>query len=123
MTSGGRSATAASGAAVRSGASSGATSAMSALGGACATGAACASRGHVLDNCLQIERRSVVLNHEAAQVENSDPVGHLENVSQVVRDHHHREAAVAQALDQVEHLPGLYDPEGGGGLVHDHQLR
>ena len=38
-------------------------------------------------------------------------------------DDHHRQAAIAQALCQVEHLPCLIYAERGGRLVHDHQLR
>ncbi len=37
-------------------------------------------------------------------------------------DHHHRQPAVPEPFDQVQHCPGLHHPEGGGGLVQQHQL-
>src|SRR5258708_31048584 len=114
---------AASGAAVRSGAVSGAGRANSALLGGSAGSAARTTRGHVLDDSLKVEFRSVVLDDQPAEIQDGDAVRHFENVGEVVRDDHHGEAAVAQTLDEVEHLPRLHNPEGGRGLVHDHQLR
>ena len=52
-----------------------------------------------------------------------DAVGHRLHVGHVVADHDHAVAALAQALDQVEHLGGLGHAEGGGRLVEDDQLR
>ena len=56
------------------------------------------------------------------EVEDRDPVGDLEDVVEVVRDHHHRHALAGQPLDQVEHLRGLRHAQRGGRLVHDDQL-
>src|SRR5438105_1128663 len=116
---GGSSAAAASGAAVRSTAASAAE--MPCLG-ARAIGAAQPSRGHVLDDALTVKRGDLVLHDKASQIDDRDAVGDLEHVIQVVRDDHDREAAVAQAPGQVEHHPGLHDPERGRRLVHDHKL-
>ena len=57
-----------------------------------------------------------------AQPQHDDPVGDLEDVLEVVADHHHAEAALAEALDQAEHLRRLRHAEGGGGLVEQHDL-
>src|ERR1700674_2818406 len=116
--SGGSSASAASGAAVRSVTSSGAVAISARLGVA----AAQAAGGHVFDDALAVERGRPVLDRHPTEVQDGDAIGDLEQVVQVVRDHHHRKAAVAQALHQVQHLPGLIHSEGSGGLVHDHQL-
>src|SRR5205814_9842435 len=83
----------------------------SAFRGAFATGAAEPSCRHVLDRALAVEIRSLVLDDEPAEVEDGDPVRDLEHVIQVVRDDHHRKAAVAQSLAQVEHLARLDDAE------------
>src|SRR5207247_9068738 len=56
-----------------------------------------------------------------AEPHDVDPVRELEDVRHVVADQDHREPTLANALDQVEHLPGFLDPEGGGRLVHDHE--
>ena len=56
----------------------------------------------------------------AAEPQHGDPVGDRHDVGHVVADQDHAEAALAQPLDEVEHLGGLRDAEGGGGLVeHD----
>src|SRR5438477_3423850 len=120
--SGGTSAWIASGAAVRSGACSGGTSARSALLGTSATAAAQPSCGHVFDDALPVERRRLVLHHDAAQVHHRNAICHLEDVVEVVGDDHHREATVAQPLDEVEHHLRLHDSEGRSRSVHDHQL-
>src|SRR5438445_11695339 len=98
--SGGTSACAASGAAVRSGACSGGRPETSAVPGRRATRARCSSCCHVLDDALPVEGRGLVLDDQAAQIEDSDPVGHLEDVVEVVRDDHHRQTSVAQAFDE-----------------------
>src|SRR5690242_1466012 len=87
-----------------------------------AIAAAHASRCHVLHHALPVELGCVVLDDQTAQVHDGDSIGDLEDVIQVVRDEHHSEAAVAQPLGQVQHLLGLHDAEGGGRLVHDHEL-
>src|SRR5256886_954469 len=120
-TSGGSSATAASGAAaVRS---AGALPVMSAVFSGSATGAAQASCRHVLHDALPVEIRGLVLHRHASEVQDRDVVRDLEDVVQVVRDHHHGQALVAQPPDEVEHHPGLDDAQRGGRLAHDHPLR
>src|SRR5438093_2147846 len=119
-TSGGSSATAASGAAaVRSAA---ALPVSSAFFSGSATGAAKASCSHVLDDALTVELRRGVLHHEAAEVHHRDAVGDLEDVVQVVGDHHHGKALVTESPDEVQHHLGLDDAKRRRGLVHDHQL-
>src|ERR1700732_2039841 len=81
-----------------------------------------ATRRHVLHHALPVEVRSRPVGHHPPQVQHRDPVRDLEDVVQVVGDHHHRQPAVAEPFDQVQHLPGLHYPEGGGGLVEQHQL-
>src|SRR5438445_2666395 len=120
--SGGTSAWAASGAAVRSGACSGGIPARSAAFGTSATAAAQPSCGHVLDDALPVECRCLVLHDDAAEVHHRDAVGHLEDVVQVVRDDHDRKASIAQPFDQVEHHLRLHHSERSRRLVHDHQL-
>src|SRR5690348_1359433 len=143
-TSSGGTSAAASGAAVRSAAVvvSGSTAAVSPgtvvtgtspsgpMGSALVTGGAGrlgqppvgATRRHVLHHALPVEVRSRPLRHHPPQVQHRDPVRDLEDVVQVVGDHHHRQPAVPEPLDQIQHLPGLHHPEGGGGLVQQHQL-
>src|ERR1700719_291534 len=77
---------------------------------------------HVLHHALPVEVRSRRLGHHPPQVQHRDPVRDLEDVVQVVGDHHYRQPAVAEPFDQVQHLPGLHHSEGGGGLVKQHQL-
>ena len=59
-------------------------------------------------------------SHAPTEPHDLDPVGELEDVRHVVADQDHRQAALAHALDEVEHLPRLLDAERGGRLVHDH---
>ena len=76
----------------------------------------------VLDHHLRVEVGCRTLRHQSAEVEDGDLVGDGEDVNQVVRDHHDRRALARQPFDELEHLFGLGHPEGGGGLVHDHEL-
>ena len=78
--------------------------------------------GHVLDDALPVEAGHRSLGHHPAEVEHGDPVGHLEDVVEVVGDHHHRQAVVAEAAHQVEDHPGLDHAQGGGGLVEEDHL-
>src|SRR5215470_4210723 len=132
--SGGTSA-AASGAAVRSSAGVSPGSAVTGVSRSGAMGSALAAGGsgrlgrppagacrHVLPHALPVEVRSRPLGHHPSQVQHRDPVRDLEDVVQVVGDDHHRQPAIAEPFDQVQHLPGLHHPEGGGGLVKQHQL-
>src|SRR5215472_1480239 len=77
---------------------------------------------HILHHALPVEVRGRPLDHHPPQVQHRDPVRDLEHVVQVVRDDHHRQPVVPEPFDQVQHLPGLHHPEGGGGLVKQHQL-
>src|SRR5215469_11619975 len=81
-----------------------------------------ATRRHILHHALPVEVRSRPLDHHPPQVQHRDPVRDLEDVVQVVGDHHHRQPAVPEPFDQVQHLPGLHYAEGSGGLVQQHQL-
>ncbi len=60
---------------------------------------------------------------DAPEPEHDDPVGDLEDVGEVVADHDHAEAAIAQPLDQLEDLLGLDDAERRRRLVEHHELR
>src|SRR5437868_8780470 len=113
--SGGTSAWAASGAAVRSGACSGGTAVRSALLGTSATGSAQPSCGHIFDDALPVEGRRLVLHHDTAQVHHRYAFCYLEDVVQVVRDDHDSETAVAQSLDEIEHHLRLHHAERRGG--------
>ncbi len=56
----------------------------------------------------------------AAESQHRDPVGHRHDVPHVVADEDDAVAVLAQPLDEVEHLGGLGDAEGGRRLVeHD----
>ena len=57
----------------------------------------------------------------AAEPQDSDPVCHLEDVVQVVRDEHDREPLIGQPLDELEHLLRLGDAERRSRLVEDHE--
>ena len=58
-----------------------------------------------------------------AEPQHEDPVSHLEDVREVVADHEHAVAAVAQTLDQVEHHGRLAHAESRRRLVEHHELR
>src|SRR5580693_7522738 len=62
-----------------------------------------ATRRHVLHHTLPVEVPSRPLGHHPPQVQDRDPVRDLEHVVQVVGDHHHRQPAVAEPFDQVQH--------------------
>src|SRR5579862_7772776 len=81
-----------------------------------------ATRRHVFHHALPVEARGGPIGHHPPQVQHRDPVRDLEDVVQVVGDDHHGQPLVPEPLDQVQHLPGLHHPEGGGGLVQQHQL-
>ena len=57
-----------------------------------------------------------------AEPQHLDAVGDLEDLGHVVADQHDREARVAHAPDQVEHVARLHDAERGGRLVHEDDL-
>ena len=59
----------------------------------------------------------------APEPQHDDAVGDGAHVLHVVADHDDAEAAVAQPLDQVQHLGGLRDAEGRGRLVEHDDLR
>ncbi len=58
-----------------------------------------------------------------AEPKHGDPVGALEDVVEVVGDDHDAEVPLGETADEVEHLTGLRDPEGGRRLVEDDELR
>ena len=58
----------------------------------------------------------------ASEPQHDDPVGDGHDVGHVVADEDHAVAALAQPLDEVEHLGGLRDAERRGGLVEDDDL-
>ena len=58
-----------------------------------------------------------------AEAEDEDAVGDLEDVDQVVADHDHAEAALAEFADQVEDLGRLGDAERRRRLVEQDDLR
>ena len=58
----------------------------------------------------------------AAEAQDDDPVGDLEDVGEVVADHDDAEAALAQAPDQLQHLLGLRHAERRRRLVEQHDL-
>src|SRR6185295_14088602 len=68
-------------------------------------------------------RRDRLVGHLAAAPQHDDAIGHREHVGHAVADQHHRDAGLAQAADQVEHLGHLAHADGRGGLVHQHDLR
>ena len=59
----------------------------------------------------------------AAESQHDDPVGDSLHVGHVVADQHHPVAALAQPLDEVEHLGRLRDAQRGGRLVEDDDPR
>src|SRR5437762_195066 len=66
--------------------------------------------------------KKFVATHVAAEAQDCDPRGDLEDVVEVVRDEHDCEALVGEALDEVEDLARLRDAERRGGLVENDDL-
>src|ERR1700674_5221825 len=64
-------------------------------------GAAGGTGGHVIDHALPVERRDPALRHHAAEMHHGNPVRDLEDIVEVVRDHHDRQATITQPPDQV----------------------
>jgi len=58
---------------------------------------------------------------DPAAAQDNDPVGDREDVIEVVTDHDHGAPAVAEIVDQLEHLPLPVDAERRRRLVHDHE--
>ena len=65
--------------------------------------------------------RGVEARDVLAEAQDRDAVGDLEDVVQVVRDEHDREALLGEPAHEVEHLARLRDAERGGRLVEDHE--
>jgi hypothetical protein len=63
-----------------------------------------------------------VAGHPDPEPEDLDAVGQLHHLRHVVADEHDRDARVAYPPDQVADMRRLDDAEGGGGLVHEHDL-
>ena len=61
--------------------------------------------------------------HQRAEVHDGDPVGDLEDVVEVVRNHEDADASRRQGLDESQDLRRLGDAERRRGFVHDDQLR
>jgi hypothetical protein len=66
--------------------------------------------------------RALVDADVPAEAKDGDAVGGLEDVVEVVRDDHDREALLAEAPDERQHLLGLGDAERRRRLVQDHEL-
>ncbi len=58
-----------------------------------------------------------------AAPQHGDAVGHLEDLVELVGDHDHGRAALAQLVQHAEQLPRLLRREHGGGLVEDEHAR
>src|ERR1039458_510121 len=78
--------------------------------------------GHVLDDALAVEHRGPVLYRHPSQVQDRDPVGHGEDVVEVVGDHGDCQSVVSQTSHQLEHHRRLGHPQGGSRLVGHDQL-
>src|SRR5258708_1395904 len=59
-----------------------------------------------------------LLGHLAAAAQHQHAVAHGEDVGHAVADQHDGDALVAQASDEVEHLPHLPHRDVAGRLVH-----
>jgi hypothetical protein len=60
--------------------------------------------------------------HAFAEPKAYDPVGHVEDIDQIVADHKQGVAFISEAFDQSEHLCRLLDAERSGRLIEDQQL-
>ena len=79
--------------------------------------------GDRFDDLLLVGLAALELGDVLAEAQHGDRVGDLEDVVQVVGDQDHGEALLAEALDEVQHLPRLRDAERRGRLVEDHDPR
>src|SRR5207237_1993500 len=77
---------------------------------------------HVVDHPLPVHGGRPILRHHPAQVQHGDPVRHLEDVVEVMRDHHDGQPAIAQTPNQVKDHLRLHHAQSGGGLVEHYQL-
>src|SRR5689334_4565797 len=83
---------------------------------------AAATRGDQLDDLGRGGVGLEDLGGDASEVERVDAVGDLHDVVHGVGDQHDADAVVGQPAHEVEHLAGLGDTEGGGGLVEEDDL-
>ena len=67
--------------------------------------------------------RDRLVGHLLAAPQHDDAVGDGEHVGHAVADQHDRDAVVAQAADQVQHLGDLAHADRRRRLVHQHDLR
>ena len=81
------------------------------------------ARGDCVDDLLLRRVGAHVDADELTEAEHRDPVRHLKDVVEVVRDQHDREPTVCQSPHEVEHLARLGDAERGRRLVEDDDLR
>ena len=65
----------------------------------------------------------VHLPHLAPAAHHHHPVGDREHVLEIVADDDHRDAALADAADQLQGIARLLRAEGGGGFVHHQDLQ
>ena len=83
------------------------------LGRALASGRGPGGPGrHVFDHALAVKVRCRPGHGQTPEVQDGDPVGHLEDVIEVVGDDQHGDAAARQPLDQLEHHRRLRLPRG-----------
>src|SRR3954453_17462274 len=81
-----------------------------------------AAGGDELDDPGPVDLGDRYVGGDASQVQGGHPVGDLEDVDHVVGDEDDGVAGVGQPADEVEHLAGLRDAQGGGRLVEDDEL-
>src|SRR5215472_15225609 len=60
-------------------------------------------------------RSNVVRTYPLAKSQDYDPVDDLEDIGQVVGDHHHRQPIGTQAANKLKHLASLGDAQCRGG--------
>src|SRR5215216_4069272 len=78
--------------------------------------------GHGRDDLLHGGVGGPVAGHPDPEPQHLDAVGQLHHLGQVVADEHDRDPRVADPADQVADVAGLDHAQGGGGLVHEHDL-
>src|SRR5262249_58379863 len=77
------------------------------------------AEGDRLDDLLLVGLGLLVDADVSPEPQYGDPVRDLEDVNEVVRDEHDREALLGQAPDEVQHLLRLGDAQRGRGLVEE----